>query len=222
LGYGEWNPLALGTALAMWWDCGFGLTLNGSNVAAWADRSGNGRNGVQGTGAQQPPTVFDTALHRTVLSFDGARQFNSLTWPSDGSCSAFAVLNPTTTGTYHNIFETNSVDRSPQLWIQPDGDLEVNTSLGPILPASSGWRVVGMRSRPTAPRNEAVQNGGTPVTTSYASVIAPTATTTFFNRGGGSRYQGRFAELLYFQRVLTDAETAQTMAYLRKKYGGIW
>lgn len=52
----HWTPADLTTAPVAWYDAlsPSTLTLSGSNVSAWADRSGNGRTMTQGTAANQP------------------------------------------------------------------------------------------------------------------------------------------------------------------------
>ena len=51
-----WTPAQLGTSLALWLDAADSstITLNGSNVAAWADKSGKLRHVTQGTAGLQP------------------------------------------------------------------------------------------------------------------------------------------------------------------------
>ena len=51
-----WTPAALGSSLALWLDADdfSTITLNGSNVAQWSDKSGNGRHATQATAASQP------------------------------------------------------------------------------------------------------------------------------------------------------------------------
>jgi len=48
-----WTPAAL--VPHAWYRSDLGITLNGSNVAAWADQSGNGRHAIQTTAGNQPP-----------------------------------------------------------------------------------------------------------------------------------------------------------------------
>lgn len=50
----------LGSGLFAWWRGDLGITLNGSNVSAAADQSGNGKHVTQATAANQPP--FSAAL----------------------------------------------------------------------------------------------------------------------------------------------------------------
>lgn len=50
------NPLTIfGSALRLWLDASLGITLNGSNVSAWADQSGNGFDFSQASSSLQPP-----------------------------------------------------------------------------------------------------------------------------------------------------------------------
>jgi hypothetical protein len=48
-------PAIFGASLKGWWRSDLGITLNGSNVSAWADQSGNGQNVAQVTATKQPP-----------------------------------------------------------------------------------------------------------------------------------------------------------------------
>ena len=74
-----WTPADLGASLALWLDAEdtASITLNGSNVAQWDDKSGNGRNFSQGTAASQP-TYNATALSgKPALVFNGSSTFMS-------------------------------------------------------------------------------------------------------------------------------------------------
>lgn len=68
-----WTPAALGSALALWLDADDAstITLNGSTVSQWNDKSGNGRNASQATAANQPTRTLAGLGGRTVLTFDG-------------------------------------------------------------------------------------------------------------------------------------------------------
>jgi hypothetical protein len=65
-GGGAWTPADLGASLALWLDAEdtASITLNGSTVSQWADKSGNGRNATQATAASQPTyTAADAVLN---------------------------------------------------------------------------------------------------------------------------------------------------------------
>jgi len=63
-----------GTSLTpdAWYEADEGVTLNGSYVSAWADKSGNGNTAYQTTAAAQPLLVLGaTPSGQPVLRFDG-------------------------------------------------------------------------------------------------------------------------------------------------------
>lgn len=70
-----WTPAQITTAV--WLDAAdtSTITLNGSTVSQWSDKSGNGRNVAQATAANQP-TYATTGLNgKPVLTFDGVDDF---------------------------------------------------------------------------------------------------------------------------------------------------
>ena len=74
-----WTPANITTAL--WLDANDAstITLNGSTVSEWRDKSGNARHASQGTAANQP-TYTATGLNgKPVLTFDGNDWFNPVT-----------------------------------------------------------------------------------------------------------------------------------------------
>jgi hypothetical protein len=80
-GAAAWSPLDLGSTLKLWLRGDLGITLNGGDVSAWADQSGNGQHFTQATGAQQPlyvasgissmPSVAFTAANNDFLASTG-------------------------------------------------------------------------------------------------------------------------------------------------------
>jgi hypothetical protein len=69
-----WRPSNLGSALALWLDAedAASITLNGSTVSQWNDKSGNARNVSQATSANQPTLTASGLNGKPVLTFDGA------------------------------------------------------------------------------------------------------------------------------------------------------
>lgn len=64
-----WTPEELGASLAFWLDADDAstITLSGSSVTQWDDKSGNGKDVSQGTASLQP--VYDAV--NKVITFDG-------------------------------------------------------------------------------------------------------------------------------------------------------
>ena len=69
-----WTPDALGADLALWLDAADAntITLNGSNVSQWNDKSGNGINLSQATAAFQPTYVTDLLNGKSGVRSDGS------------------------------------------------------------------------------------------------------------------------------------------------------
>lgn len=76
-----WTPAVIQTAL--WLDANdtSTITLNGSTVSQWNDKSGNGRNAVQATAANQPTFIASGISGKPSLSFNSA----SSNWMSTGT-----------------------------------------------------------------------------------------------------------------------------------------
>lgn len=83
-GAGPWTPGALGSALALWLDAADSstITLNGSTVSQWADKSGRGNNATQSTAANQPTYSATGYGGKPSLTFDGTN--DSLVLPTTG------------------------------------------------------------------------------------------------------------------------------------------
>jgi hypothetical protein len=88
-----WTPTALGSALALWLDAGDAstITLNGSTVSQWNDKSGNGRNASQATAANQPTYTPSGLNGKPVLTFDGSDDFLSFQGVHDAQWSIATV-----------------------------------------------------------------------------------------------------------------------------------
>ena len=77
-----WTPAQLGSSLALWLDADDAstITLNGSAVSQWDDKSGNDRHAAQGVAAQQPVYTANGINGNPSLTF--ANTAKSLLMPS--------------------------------------------------------------------------------------------------------------------------------------------
>ena len=91
-----WTPSLIQTAL--WLDAADAntITLNGSTVSQWNDKSGSGRNATQNAAANQPVYSTNSINSLSAVTFDGINDFLNLpdnTIPSgDSSYSMFVVV----------------------------------------------------------------------------------------------------------------------------------
>lgn len=74
----EFSPLDLGNLL-LWVEADYGITLNGSNVSQWADKSGNNNHLLQATAANQPTYATNQINGLPAITFDGTNDFLNLT-----------------------------------------------------------------------------------------------------------------------------------------------
>lgn len=84
-----------------WWQADAGITKDGSDlVSNWADQSGNGRDLVQATGANQPTWIDAQQNGLPSIDFDGTASFMQVSSgvPATGAntrCIIAVIINPT-------------------------------------------------------------------------------------------------------------------------------
>jgi hypothetical protein len=68
-----WRPDQLGSTLALWLDAEdtASITLNGSNVSQWSDKSGRNTHAVQAAASSQPSYSASSFFGKPGLTFDG-------------------------------------------------------------------------------------------------------------------------------------------------------
>lgn len=109
-----WRPNTLGSSLALWLDAedSASVILNGSTVSQWSDKSGNGRNAIQGTAANQPTYLLSAINGKPALSFATSNMLFNTSMPIDDPFSFFAVASSTgtTAGQYYCMMRINYTD----------------------------------------------------------------------------------------------------------------
>ena len=87
-----WTPAQIPTAL--WLDANdtSTITLNGSNVSQWNDKSGNGRNAVQAAAVVQPTYNLTGLNGKPTLSFDGFDVMDGLWSAATSDQATIAVV----------------------------------------------------------------------------------------------------------------------------------
>jgi hypothetical protein len=135
-----WTPAQLGASLALWLDADDASTimLNGSTVSQWNDKSGNARNVLQATAANQPAYnttginskpalvfdgVNDTLKSTANLGISGTQTFSIFAVHAFSWASARVALAFGTSGRYHHMAST----ASNQYWTGYDGGTQVAT-----------------------------------------------------------------------------------------------
>lgn len=226
-------------------------TTDGTAVALWVDKSGNGNNVSQSTASARPAIKSSFINGRNVLNFDGSN--DTLTAPSSTATfkflhstgsTVFIVVQYKATGTYRSYFTTatsssnvgyiiySPSDNTTYLpWIAGGvgGSLVVaNISAADYIDATKAYLVCAA-SDPTnataANRATGFKNGGAPYKNNTQTLAASSANSTYdlaIGSEGGAYYANVYiAEILAYNSLLTASQRIQVETYLNNKWG-LW
>lgn len=215
-----WSPLDI-VGLAAWWDAFDERTIHDTDglVNQWDDRSGNG-NHLTATGSYRPSTGVNAWDGKNVLKFD-----NDFMDPAENFTSAW------TEGTFvivpksANILPMSLVSHGARgdCWYPWSGDVVYESfangdrysfSVSPRVTRS----IYAVRGKTNDWRAE--YNGvtvSTSVSNAPSFVIKPRIGG--FSNYGVPFYEGDIAEILYYDRFITDEEMATLRVYLAAKWG---
>lgn len=128
----RWTPAQITTAL--WLDAAdtSTITLNGSTVSQWDDKSGNARNATQATAANQPTYNATGILGKPSLSFDGADDSLGISaWSSSPPYAVFVVLkkNNAAQASWNGVF-TMLQSGNNVFWMGQNSGTATNARMG--------------------------------------------------------------------------------------------
>lgn len=196
--------------LKLWLKADAGVTVStGSYLASWQDQSGNANHAAQATAASQPTVVPDEADGFPVVRFDGSDDF--VTFPRITTMrTVFWVVKetPGAADGYRFLLGDASAyhfssDTTRKIWGSS---------------ASTNIRTGETRI------NGAIVNGSTADRPTTLSLISLTTTANVSadsfsrDRGNGRYWMGDLAELIVYDRPLSDAERVTVENYLARKY----
>ena len=225
------------SGLKLWLGADTGTVLNGSALSLWSDQSGNGANAVQPLAANQPTVVPGAMNGRPVVRFDGLGHFMTFNLPLNGLSGATLILvsgnSPDIDGDWNGVINAplfwnetaswGSVHLSP---FQRYAKFRFGTTQSNNLPIYT--RPVSIGSSPTL--STAIKNGITDslyvngvLALSQDGKLANIAgVEDIGNLGRGynnnSYFTGDIAEVLVYNRALSDTERQQVEQYLISKY----
>lgn len=209
--------------LQLWLRADLGVTLNGSNVSAWADQSGNGdanRNAVQATGAQQPPFVASSASYgnQSVINFTSSTGLVTGTW-SAALTQPFTVflIGHTTDNATNNFFFDSLADAALVIDGGPGAltaDLPLNLAgLGTTFNTPSACYVVGNgASSQIAVRVRTAQVTGNAGTNGATGLVIG-------RNVGTNSLLGPLAEIAVYSGALSAGQINTFMTYAAARYG---
>jgi hypothetical protein len=213
------------------------ITKDGSDlVSQWNDKSGNAKHAVQATGANQPTYSASGFNGRPCIDWgNGAVVARSMATTSSitlGTYTSVAVVRGDVSGGYLWTHVTDSANGSYVFQRNHSSRVirAAGTSAKAVLSVPSTWLADG------AKRIVTVTFGGLQashlfrldgvnqqtVDTTIGNPGTATVSGTFFvgnNQIPGSPFRGVIAELIIFDRALSDGEIVQVERYLAKKWG---
>jgi hypothetical protein len=227
------------SGLILWLDASriTGLS-DGGAVTTWSDASGNGRHATQSTAAYRPTYRTRVLNGWPAVRFDGLDDYlttSSLSIPSNATIFVVAQNRTQTSSTdsiYRPILAGNS---SPYLTSGTEYALGYKRSGAPGFHAvlSNGSSVQTVQTSAAATEGfelHAYRKSGTSATLYRAGQLVATATQSRTSgmgtgyyigaelRNSARRYLGDVAEILVYNRALSDAERQQVEGYLAGKY----
>lgn len=221
-------PTAL-SGLKLWLRADLGISLNGSNVSAWADQSGTGNNVTQGTGANQPAYVTNAIGGRPAIQTSGSQNLaNALNIVSQPDTVFFVGFAQSITGSTQAAFDGNSAVATSRQVFQVAAtttardyagtavDTDVSAIVGASLAnvtlvhtsvfngASSFFRLNGVLYKSANPNTGNLDAG------IVLGMGGP---------GGGGTWGGYLAEYIVYSGARSAAEIQAVERYLGARYG---
>jgi hypothetical protein len=230
------NPLSLSPAL--WLDANDLSGSDGTQIATWTDKSGNGRNAMQATSVSQPKLYNNVLNGNQVARFDGVNDFLDVSGiPAITSLTTLAVFSPSfggaTTSAWFRVFSVrgpaNDVDFSQSGHYIPIKRNLSTSTMGSF--ANSGIRstAAGVSNqweiRASTHTGSSITNHRNGVAASaYAHTLGNVSAACCVGGIGGSFAStdgyllGDIAEILVYPTALSTADRQKVESYLSQKY----
>ena len=219
-GGGQFRPPSVPGNI-LWLRADMGITLNGADVAGWADQSGNGNDAAQGVAADQPAFEAAGGPNGTpCVTFDAANtEFLDLGAMTDAShdYTVFAVLNQTATAGTQTLLGSAAAQL---LAAAHTATLAANDSTAwrDVVAAKTGEQIATWRLDATGTAVEICRDGTKLGSGTYDATWAWAAPELGKTPGGADHLDAKVAEVIVYNRKLSDAEVALVHAYLSTRY----
>ena len=234
-GLSPWPSPAVASGLRSWFRANLGVVKDASNsVSQWTDLSGNGFHVTQ-TGALEPLWVAAATNSQPAIQFNGTTYLKTRTAVDETNGSndltVIAVAVPASTQSAYSSLVDLSSDTARgfvfgqlaantnqfQLWFTDAA--QVGWNPGPAVGATAGAAqvitVIKNGTNAASYLNSVTQG----TTTVPAAMLDPVAALAVGNRASGNYgYNGQIAEVLVYNRALSDGERASIEAALQSKY----
>lgn len=234
-----WTPVQLGAARRVWLDADDAttITLNGSNVSQWRDKSGLGNHYSQAVGALQMAYMTNRVNGRAAVEADTAGEYmdGAATTAMNGSgMSAFVVARQTSApSSLERILVRNNSVWVGSWFTDRNGNFQ-NNSINAVFGDGTSWTLRGTTTSAftagvTRLVGATVTAGGNSIT--YVDGTASPALTqswanftdaiTLGHQSGGSQmFLGPICEVLILVDVISQTDREKLEGYLAHKWWG--
>jgi len=210
--------------LSLWLDAADHSTIIevGGAVSQWSDKSGNGSHAVQATGSRQPTTKSVTQNGLNVIDFDRSTTDNLVApaLTTGAETTIFVVFKETNVYPY-----TGGVDTLIQHVTASSGNYHVACANGfidntkPFLNIEGGGagqvgRINGVVTNDISPSTWSLASSTTNAKPAHSGIVVIGAFT-----GNIFGHQGQIAEVIYYNKLLSDLEISVIDNYLLRKWG---
>ncbi|WP_041948411.1 Ig-like domain-containing protein [Turneriella parva] len=230
-----WTPRMLPISMdsVRWWldasqgaysDAGATLASNGQTVQQWNDQSGGARHGSSATAGNRPTYVTGAINGRPVLRFDGTSDqlsFNGNFFLN--TAYTLIVVAKITSNKADNWFlagDTNDANAELRLGFLSTSSFQLgqgSNSLA-VTESASGNADIYLGSLNTS-TGRAIRKNGTLLTSdANTSTVYSYTNSRIGRRGAGFFFQGDIAEIIAFNKELSQTEREMVQCYLGKKY----
>jgi hypothetical protein len=235
-----WTPTQLSSSLALWLDASDSgtITLNGSTVSQWSDKSGNGKHAVQATSNKQP--AYNSSLLNNLggLVYDGSD--DCLQVPSLGLrpfISVFIVLKQLDTGKPFFIEHGINANSNDGFYFYGQNLLAALVNRSSVISqgeAAPNWpgttnevfSLVFRSAPPSAGQSPIIFKSGNTVSLFYGTATTPADTSSTLTLNIGARNNGAVApmnanlhELVVCNTDLNTLNRQKMEGYLAWKWG---
>jgi len=219
-----YNPADFGTLYH--WRRGDDVTLNGSDVSSWNDKSGNGRHAIQGTAALQPAFTASALNGLPGITFvaSAGEFFTDSIMSALTAAERFIVLrltaDPPVAGT--GLWRQSLLAAAPVIpftdgIIYDDFGTTVRKTCGNPTPSMATACLYNPRTAAGAWACDI--NGANLFTTATNTVGFSTGAATLGTNGSGNFLDGILVEDIMFSAVLTAPNRLALSNILRARYG---
>ena len=206
----------------LWLRADTGVTTSGGRVARWLDQSGNGRNASMSTRARQPQYDTDALNGQPILRFAGAQSMNLDNVIELDSFSIFVVGKNNASSSFSMILGPGGSSPNNQLrWEDGSHALFVGTgnSLPTITSRIGDTRVYHALSATYDKATMAVYRDGNGTSSQRFVTRGPWILASLGSYYSQHFMNGDLAEILVYDRALSESERQAVNAYLRTRYG---